>query len=250
MKMMHRIADASPRLKARIAGLLYLINGEAFSYAENSVRGKLVVNGDPAATAANILAHESLFRMGLASDLIAGATYIAVTVILYELLKPVNRSLSRLAAAFSLIGCTVQILTCVLHLAPLLLLGGARPSTAFTSDQLRALSLLSLQLGAEGLSVCMVFFGFYCLLIGYLIFRSTFLPRIIGALLAIAGVCYLVDYFAHFLAPAFASAHLLPYLVWQGLPGEGSLILWLLIMGVNPQRWNEQAGATQEAARV
>jgi hypothetical protein len=104
---------------------------------------------------------------------------------------------------------------------------------------------MSLKLSAEGLNICMVFFGFYCILIGYLIIRSTFLPRIIGLLLVIAGLCYLTNSFAIFIAPAFA-AHLYPYIL---IPAGAELVLafWLLVMGVNVQRWKEQTTAAGES---
>jgi hypothetical protein len=110
---------------------------------------------------------------------------------------------------------------------------------------LQALALMSLKLSAEGLNIAMVFFGFYCILIGYLIFKSAFLPRIIGVLLVIAGICYLINSFATFLAPRFA-AHLYPYIL---IPGGAELVLafWLLVMGVNAQRWREQASAAGES---
>jgi hypothetical protein len=152
----------------------------------------------------------------------------------------VNRSLSQLAYVFSIVGCTISAVNCLLHFAPLIVLGGLGPA-AFTADQLQSLALMVLQLSAEGLNVCMVFFGFYCLLIGYLILKSTFLPRIIGALLVLAGLCYLVNSFANFLVPAFA-ARIYPYIL---IPGVAELVLafWLLVMGVNVPRWKEQASA-------
>jgi hypothetical protein len=234
------IAKASPSLKARIGGALYLISGQAFSFSEFSVRGKLVVDGNAAATGNNILANETLYRLGFAAELLP--LYLVVTFILYDLLKPVNKSLNQLAFVFSIVGCTVSAVNCLIHLAPLVVLKGLNSSTALTADQLQALALMSLKLSAEGLNICMVFFGFYCILLGYLIFRSNFLPRIIGALLVIAGLCYLTNSFATFIAPAFA-AHLYPYIL---IPGGAELVLafWLLVMGVNVQRWTEQASAT------
>ena len=237
------LAKASPRLKARIAGALYLVSGQAFSFSEFSVRGKLVVDGNAAATAQNILSNETLYRLGFAAELLP--LYLVVTFILYDLLKPVNRSLSQLAYVFSIVGCTISALNCLIHLAPLVVLGGVGSSTAFTTDQLQALALMTLKLSAEGLNVAMVFFGFYCILIGYLIFKSAFLPRIIGVLLVIAGICYQINSFATFLAPGFA-AHLYPYIL---IPGGAELVLafWLLVMGVNAQRWREQASAPGES---
>ena len=233
-----QITEASPRLKARIAGIFYLICGMAYSFADGSVRGKLVVAGDAAATAHNILTHEPLYRLGFAAELISAVCYITVTLLLYDMFRPVNRSVSLLAAFFSLTGCTIQALSTLFHLAPLVILGGEQYLSAFKVEQLQALALMFLNLRAQTSSVYMVFFGWYCLLIGYLIFRSTFLPRILGVFMAIAGLSYQI-----FLSPPLAN-YLFPYVVKPaGALGELSLILWLLVMGVNNQRWREQAGA-------
>jgi hypothetical protein len=234
--MTERIAEASPRLRARMAGVLYLIAGMTFSYADGSAGGKLVVYSDAAATAHNILANETLFRLGFAAALISAVCYITVTLLLYDMLKPVSRSVSLLAAFFSLMGCTIQALSSLFHLAPLVVLGGEQYSGVFKAEQLQALALMLLRLRAQASSIYMVFFGWYCLLIGYLIFRSTFLPRILGVFMAIAGLSYQL-----FLSPPLAS-YLFPYVVKPaGALGELSLILWLLVIGVNAQRWKEQA---------
>jgi hypothetical protein len=234
------IAKPSPRFQARMAGLIALITTtSAFAIF---VRSRLVVFGDAAATAHNIQAHELLFRLGLAGDVIA-LLYIAYTLLLYNLLKPVNRSLSLLAAFFSLVGCAMGAVNCLLQIAPLVVIGNAQPLSAFTVEQMQGLALLLLKLHAEGYTIGMVLFGSYNLLVGYLIFRSTFLPRILGLFLAISGLCYLINCFAIFLAPDFA-AHLLPYIL---LPGGSELLLalWFLVVGVNVQRWYEQASAAE-----
>ena len=236
--MTERIAEASPRLRARMAGVLYLIAGMTFSYAAGSAGGKLVVYSDAAATANNILANETLFRLGFAAALISAVCYITVTLLRYVMLKPVSRSVSLLAAFFSLMGCTIQALSSLFHLAPLVVLGGEQYLGVFKVEQLQALALMLLKLRAQASSIYMVFFGWYCLLIGYLISRSTFLPRILGVFMAIAGLSYQL-----FLSPPLAS-HLFPYVVKPaGALGELSLILWLLVIGVNAQRWKEQASA-------
>jgi len=233
--MTNHTIETSPRLKARIAGALYLISGTLF------VRGMPAITADAAATAHNMLAHQSLFRLGFVADLLSAPLYMAVTLILYELLRPVNRSLSLLATVFSLVGSTIAAVVCLLHFAPLIVLGGSHYLSVFSVEQLQALALMFLNLHVQGLSISMVFFGFFCFLLGYLIFRSTFFPRIIGVLLAIAGLCYLTYYPATFLWPEFA-AHMFPYILIPGL-GELVLALWLLVMGVNVQRWKEQANA-------
>jgi hypothetical protein len=236
--MTERIREASPRFQARMAGVIAWITTTAGFAA--IVRGRLVVYGDAAATAHNILAHELLFRLAFAGDVIA-TLYIVYTLILYNLFRPVNRSLSLLAAFFSLVGCAIGALNCLFLLAPLVVLGGAQFSSAFNVQQVQVLALMFLKLHAQGYNISMVLFGSYNLLIGYLIFRSTFLPRILGVLLAISGLCYLITCFANFLSPAFA-AHLLPYIL---VPGGAELLLalWLVVVGVNVQRWKEQPSA-------
>jgi hypothetical protein len=185
--MMKQIAEASPRFKARIAGVFYLLN---------------ILTG--------ALALFARGRLGVAANLFAAACYIAVTLLFYQIFKPVNRSLSILAALFSLVGCAIGALS-LFHLSP---------------PHINNL----------------VFFGFYCLLIGYLIFRSTFLPRFLGVLMAIGGLGWLT-----FLSTPLAN-YLSPYNLAPGILGEGALTLWLLVMGVNAQRWNEQAGAAEAPA--
>jgi hypothetical protein len=241
--MMERMAEASPRFKARIAGVFYLITTTT-GFAE-VVRGRLVVYSDAAATATNILAHEPLFRLAFATDLIVNPCFMALTVLFYDLFKPVNRSLSLLAAFFSVVGCAIASLICLFQLAPLIVLEGAHNVSAFNLEQLQALALMFLKLHVQGYNVSLVFFAFYCVLVGYLIFRSTFLPRILGVLMAIAGLCYLSSSFATFLSPEVA-ARLFPYILVPGSVAELSLIVWLLVKGVNDQRWKERASAAVE----
>jgi|CZLA01.1.fsa_nt_gi hypothetical protein len=236
--VMERITETSPRLQARIAGVFYLLTIVARVIADAFVRNRLVVSDDAAATATNIMAHEPLFRLGFAADIIAFASYIALTALLYELFKPVNRSLSLVAAFFSLVAAVVQAISSLFHLAPLFLLGGAPYLRVFTVEQLQALALVFLRLRAAAYhSIGLVFFGVYCLLVGILILRSTFLPRILGVLMVLAGLSYVL-----FLSPELAWS-LQPYiLVFPGV-GQISLCLWLLVIGVNAQRWREQASA-------
>jgi len=225
-------AEASPQLKARLAGFFYLLT---FLFAGvASLSGKLVVSGDAAATATNMLAHGGLLWLGFAAYLVV-ACYVAVTALFYDLFRTVNRSVSLVAAFFSLVGCAIQASICVFLLAPWILLGGAPYLSVFKVEQLQALSYLSLKLYGQGFDICFVFFGFYCLLIGGLILRSTFLPRILGVLMALAGAGWLT-----FLSPQHAHS-LDPYIRVPGVIGELSLTLWLLFMGLKVERWKEQA---------
>jgi Domain of unknown function (DUF4386) len=178
--MSERIAEVPPRLKATAAGVFYLLTIVLGGVA-------LSVHG----------------RLGVAVDLVATACYIAVTALFYDLFKPVDKSLSLLAASFNLAG----------------------------------LALGKLDLHPQGVDLEMVFVGLYGLLMGYLIFRSTFLPPILGALMAIGGLGWLT-----FLSPAFAD-HLAPYNLAPGILGGASLTLWLLVIGVNAQRWKDRATA-------
>ncbi len=236
--MMERIAEASPRFKARMAGVFYLLTTLTRMFVEIFVRNRLVVSDDAAATATNILAHEPLWRWGFATDILAFASYIALTALLYELLKPVNRSLSLVAAFFSLVACVVQAISSLFHLAPLFLLGGAPYLSVFTVEQLQALALVFLKLRAAAYhSIGLVFFGLYCLLVGILILRSTFLPRILGVLMVLGGLSYVL-----FLSPPLVRS-LQPYILVFPAVGQISLTLWLLVIGVNEQRWKQQASA-------
>jgi uncharacterized protein DUF4386 len=230
--------EASPRLLARLAGLIALITTTSGFAA--LVTGGLVVPGDAAATARNILSHEPLLRLAVAGDALA-LLYVVYTLLLYRLFRPVSRSLSLLAAFFSLVGCAVGAVNTVFELAPLVVLRDARSLSGFDAGQLQALALVFLDLHAQAGAVGLVLFGSYNLLTGYLIVRSTFLPRLLGVLLAISGLCYLVNSFTTFLSPTIA-ARLLPYIL---LPGGAELLLalWLALAGVNVRRWREQAGA-------
>lgn len=226
---------ASPRLTARTAGVFYLLEMFTGGLAVLVVR-KLVIGNDAAASAFNILAHESLFRLSFAANLLQFACYIAVTGLLYHLFRPVSQRISLLAAFFSLVGCAIGAVSCVFQLAPLTILAGAQYLNVFKAEQVQALALLFFKLYVQCFNVSFVFFGFYCLLIGSLIFRSTFLPRILGAGMAMAGLGWLT-----FLSPPLVN-YLSPYILVPGMVGEGLLTCWLVIAGVNAQRWHEQAG--------
>ena len=237
--MMQSNTELSPRAKAIAAGGLWwvcIISGVVGFV----VGAPLIVANDATATATNILAKESLFRLGFVADLISGLSYVGVTAFIYYLLRPVSRSLSLVGAFFGLAGVAIGGASWVIHLTPLLLLHGDQYLTVFTTSQLQALSLAALKLQAQVFPIGMVFFGIQCISIGYLVARSTFLPRILGVLLAIGGTSYVIVSFANFLAPSFGP-RLVPFLMPIALIGEGALGGWLLIKGVDVQSWNEQA---------
>jgi len=236
--MMERIAETSPRSKARMAGVCQLMEAVTAAFGGVIIPGKLLVAGNAAATAANILGRERLFWLGFVLSLIGVAFHIAWALLMYELLKPVNRTLSSLAVFFILVGCAIQALTSLLYLAPLLILQSGNSLSAFTPEQLQALALMFLKLNAYAFNIDLVFFGLWCVLTGYLIFRSTFLPRVLGVLLAISGLGWVT-----YLYPPLAYHLFFPYIAAASALGEIPLELWLLVMGVNVQRWKQQASA-------
>jgi hypothetical protein len=237
------IAESSPLFKARMAGFFWLmtiITG-MFGFVAG---GRFVVPGDAAATAANIVSHESVYRLAFIANLIATACYLAVTLFVYQLLKPVNRTVAAFVVLFSLMGCAAGLVTSLLFLAPLDFLSGASYLSTFTVAQLQAMALSVLTLSLRLNDIGMAFFGLHVFSIGYLIRKSTFLPKLLGTLLFVAGCCYLASSLANFLALPFRNS-LTPFVALGGLIGEGSLTGWLLAKGVNAQRWKEQAAANQ-----
>lgn len=235
--MMERLAEVSPRFKARVAGVFEALEGVTSAYGQVVVLGRLVVVGSAAATAANILGHERLFWLGFVSSLLGVVFHITWVFLFYELFKPVNKSLSMLAAFVGLVVCAMQALTGLLYIAPLLILKGGNSLSALTEPQLQALAFIFLKLNSYAFNVDLVFFGLWCTLTGCLIFRSAFLPRILGVLLAIDGLGWMI-----YLYPPLAY-HLFPIIATASALAEFPLQLWLIVMGVNNQRWKEQASA-------
>jgi uncharacterized protein DUF4386 len=233
---MERTALASPRPSARIIGLVYLL------YFLTAILGVLLLNravgsGDADASATSILAHESLYRLGVAIGLISLALYLAVTALLYGLLKPVNNTVALVAALVSVVGCAIQGVGSVFLIATLLVLGGSPYLSVFSAAQLHAHAQLFQDLYAQAGYIAIVFFGVFDVLIGYLIFKSTFLPRFLGVLMAVAGLGWLT-----FLSPSLAK-DLSPGVDVLGFVAELALWIWLLVMGIDIQRWREQTEA-------
>ncbi|HET7435460.1 MAG TPA: DUF4386 domain-containing protein [Thermoanaerobaculia bacterium] len=221
--------DFRPQVFARLAGFLYLIIIVGGVFAELFVRQRLIVANDPAATGRNILAHEQLFRLGFAAQLVPLLCNMFLAVLLYRLFVIVNRHLALSVVFFSLVGSAVEAASLLAHYAPLVFLKRGAEAGAY----------MALSLQAVGFSIALTFFGCTCVVRGWLIYRSRFMPRIIGALLSFQGVCYLANSFANFLAPGVARR--LFSLLLVSAVGEILLCLWLLIRGVNVERWNEQA---------
>ena len=234
---MKRISEVSPRFKARVAGIFEALEGLTSAYGQVIVLGRLVVAGNAPATAANILGHQRLFWLGFVSSMLGVVFHIVWVFLFYKLFKPVDKSLSLLAAFVGLVVCAMQALTGLLYLAPLLILQAGSSLSAFTEPQVQALALIFLKLNSYAFDVDLVFFGLWCTLTGYLIIRSTFLPRILGMLLVIDGLGWML-----YMYPPLAY-HLFPFIATASALAEFPLQLWLIALGVNSKRWNEQASA-------
>jgi uncharacterized protein DUF4386 len=232
--------ELSPKKLARIGGALYVFIIVAGIFGELFVRGALIVSGNAAATAANIAAHESLWRIGIAGDLAMHIADLPLLVILYVLMRPVNRDLALLVVLFDAVQSAVLVASKMNLLMPLFAGSDAGYLKAFSPEQLQALSYLSMRMDSHGFGFGLIFFGCGCLVLGWLIRHSGYLPWIIGALIQLAGACYLVNSFALILAPSLAGA-LFPAILLPPFLGESALALWLLIKGVDVVRWNERA---------
>jgi len=232
---------SSPRVLARLIGGLYLYIMVAAMFAEAFVRDKLIVAGDAAATARNIASSEGLWRWGVAADVSTTLCDVAVAALLFILLRPVSRTTSFSAAFFRLAYSATVAASAAFLVAPLLLLGDTGgPASA----DVQLLVGYSLRLHGAAFDIALTLFGVHLVLVGVLIARSTFLPRLLGAALTIAGVCYIANSFIGFVSPAFAG-RLFPWILLPGFLAEGALTLWLLIAGVNVERWFAVSTATE-----
>jgi len=239
--MTNHKTEISPLTYARIGGLIYLIIIILGGVDEAIIRSRLIVPGDVLATTHNIMASKELFRKSIVGDLLMQVCDIPSIVIFYILLKPVSKWLSLLAAAFNLIQTAVLAINKIYLLVTLSFLGNEEYLKAFDPHQRQALAYLSLDLHESGYGIGLIFFGFTCLITGYLMFKSGYFPRIIGVMQIIAGLSYLINSFAQILSPAFAAA-LFPAIVVPAFIGELATCLWLLVKGLNVEKWNERVG--------
>ena len=235
MNLKNNISEFSPMKYARIGGILYLIIILAGLFGELLVRHTLIVSGDPSATANKIMNSEMLWRIGISVDLIMQICDLPLMLIFYLLLKPINKNLALLNLLFNLIQTAVLVANKLNLLTALYLLGDATYLNNFNPDQLHTLSYIYIKLHDAGFGIGLIFFGFVCLIEGYLIFKSKYFPKAIGILMQIAGLCYLINCFTLILAPKLLSGFVLvPCLI-----GELSLCLWLIFKGVNMTEWNK-----------
>ena len=220
-----------PQRLARTAGLVYLAIIGLGLFTELVARGSLLVSGDPAATAARILAAPDLWRTSIGTELLMQLLDLPLIVLLYLLLSPVNRGMALLAASLNLVQTAVLVANKLLLLMPLFLLDGAAWLQALPLAERQALAYLAIKAHAHGFAMGLVFFGATCVVNGWLVLRSGFLPPVLGLLLALAGVCYLLNSAGMLLWPPLAGL-LQPWVLLPALVGELSLSLWLIVRGV------------------
>jgi hypothetical protein len=225
-----------PQKTARVAACVFLGIFFLGMSTELFIRPGMIVPGDTAATVRNIAASEALFRLSLVSDLARQVLLILLPLVLYKLLKPVNKNIASLMVIFALVGVSISMLNEINHFAVLLLSSNADYLTAFKADQLHGLVMFFLELRKYGTYIPQVL-SFWVLLLGYLVFRSGFLPRILGLLLMLGGLCYTASAILFFLFPNLDALILGLF----AFIGEALFYLWLLIKGVNIEEWKKRA---------
>ncbi|HSZ53537.1 MAG TPA: DUF4386 domain-containing protein [Caulobacteraceae bacterium] len=236
-----------PRLLARMAGLFYLAIIVSALWGYLQVRGQLIIPHDMALTAANIIAHQQLYRMGFSAIVITVLCNPPMGVLLYELLKPVNSLVALLALVFIIISTTIEAVNIFNYMSPLFTLTLPEYRTAFQPAELQGIVRGANRLWSYGFSVSLAFFSVFCVLTGYLIIRSRFFPTVLGWLIIAAGAYHLSDSFITFLGLPD-----IPYIGLLRLPlvAEGAFALWLTVIGVDDRKWREQAEALRASRAV
>lgn len=228
--MTTRTVFTSPLVTTRLAGFFYLLQVLVFiSYS-------LILPEDPSATISVLRSSESLFRLGIVGILVGQIVGIVYVLLLYKLLKPVNNSVATLMLVFALMVPPLTMLNELTHLSVLQFLGGAEYLNVFTTGQLEALASVFIRLHDGGTNIAFIFAGLWLLPLGYLVFQSRFLPRILGVLLVLAGL----GYFAYAFGSLLSADYNLDLVLLTGL-AEVLFLLWLLIKGVNTERWQARA---------
>lgn len=235
---MDAITGRSVQRYAKSGGALYLFIIVAALFGEAFARGGTIVAHDPAATARNILASETVFRFGLAGEMLTCVCDVALALILYVLLRPVNRNLALLGAFFRLAFVSLYSVAKLFEVAALVLLTDPDSLRPLEPGQLQALAYAALRVHGLAYGASLLFFGWCCVVFGELIRRSGYLPRLLGILLLIGGCCYIVFSLAQMLSPAFTGRILFPWLLLPAFPAELGLALWLLVKGVDAGKWS------------
>jgi hypothetical protein len=236
----HRTAASFPQKAARVVGALYLLIFFVGPFAFFMGRTSVVVPGDPAATVAKLMASESMFRLGMVAETVIVLVEIVVSAILYALFRSVSKPLSLAAALARFAQAVLQAVNLLTAVPALLLLGGAGYLTVFEPDQLNALVLLFADLNAFTIIIWGLIFGFHLLMLGYLVYRSGFMPRILGMLLIIGAVGYLAQSYGHILASQYDEILSMVVIVLS-IPGELLFTVYLLWKGLDVEKWNKRA---------
>jgi hypothetical protein len=223
---------------ARWAGALLLATIAGGVVAQGVLADRLIVTGDAAATARNIIASQSVVRAAYAIFMIEMACQIATTAVMYELLKPVDGRLARMAAVFGYVGSGIKILSRLFFYAPLFVLGGSPYLSSFNQAQLETIAYLLVRINSLGAGMACIFLGVSTLLSGYLMLRSGFLPRVLGVFGLVGGAGWL-----SYLYPPLASAIFLPVVLFA-LLGCAVTIGWLMVRGVDERKWYDMAAAS------
>jgi hypothetical protein len=237
-------AKASPLLLARIGGSLYLLIILGGLFAPFAVAPSGMMLGEPSLqSVATIQASAPLYALGGVAQLVVYACDVGLALVFYELLKPVSKKIALLAAFFRLTFAAIASANMFNHFALLVILSGSHSLDAFNPSQLQSLALASLKIRTLGFDIALFLFGFHCIILGYLLFRSTFFPRILGIALAVGGLGYVANIFTKVI-PISVEVHLFPYIMLPAGVAEIALTLWLLVRGLNVVRWNERPAAS------
>jgi hypothetical protein len=221
--------DISQQKAVTILRFLYPLWAIVGFFGVMYVPTKLIVPGDAATTAGNIVANKLLFSLGIVASLLTQIIFIFVVLALYKLFKTVNKNQSSLMVIFALVGIPIAMLNALNRVAALLVLNGADYLKVFGTDQLQALAMFFLNLNAEGVIIAGIFWGLWLFPLGYLIYKSGYFPKILGILMVMAGFGYLLDFFTHFLLPQYKEI-VLPIVMTLGMV-EVIFMLWVLFNG-------------------
>jgi hypothetical protein len=235
--MIDQLEAMRARLIARAGGVLYLVIIALGALGEAVVRGSIVVPGNATATATNLRSMEWLWRLGVAGEVVLLTCATGLALILYVLLRRVSHDLALVAVFFNLISIAIEGVAAVSLASALVPLSGASYLNAFAPEEINAMAMLAVRSHTVGFGVALVFFGVECVILGTLIYRSGYMPRSIGILMQVAGVCYVINSLALLVSPPLSS-RLFPAILIPSFIAELSLALWLLVKGVRTEAWD------------
>lgn len=237
---MESLPFSSARIYARTGGILYFVLILVGMFAELFVRGTLIVSGDAAATAHNLIAHQQLWQAGIVADLLMHLLDIPIMLVVFVLLSPVSKNIALFALLFNIVQTAVLVANKLNLIAALLPLQTAAYLKDVALPSLYSQTYLSIRLHDIGFGVGLLFFGCTCLINGYLVRKSGYFPRTIGFLLQIAGICYLTSSFVLLLEPGFHNP-VFPAIMLPCFVAELSFCFWLIFKGVDAVKWQQMA---------